>query len=261
VAGVLALCLVQLAPAIGRAWEELARIEWGVIAGSFGAFLQPALDAETLGQAARGSIVPVAMAVLATLASFLLAGALAYPGSIAFQLEPERFTGEHASGLLRAARGLLFLAARGLALLMRAVPEVAWVTVTAVFFTIGILPGVLALTLHSTGILARVFIERVDDVPYGSLEQGYSGSRLATMGYVALPRSLRSWGTYTFFQFESNVRAGVVVGMIGVGGLGDMFHSSYSYFAWNRAGTFALAMVLLTVLIDRTSRSLRLARV
>ena len=60
------------------------------------------------------------------------------------------------------------------------------------------------------------------------------------------------------FQFEVNVRAGVVLGIIGVGGLGDAFHTSLGNFnetSLPRAGTFLLAMVLLTVVVDRVSRT------
>jgi phosphonate transport system permease protein len=67
--------------------------------------------------------------------------------------------------------------------------------------------------------------------------------------------------TYSLFQFESNVRAGVVLGIIGSVGLGFEFTRKFEHFHFREASVDLLAMVLLTVLIDRGSRLLKLNRV
>ena len=146
------------------------------------------------------------------------------------------------------------LPARGVALVLRAVPEVAWLLVLAALFTLGPLPGVLAMGLHSGGVLARVFVERVDAVPHRRLEPAALGGRRGAFWYAAVPASLRDWTTYALFQLEVNVRMGVVFGIVGLGGLGDRFHSSLSRWNLPRAGTFLVAMVLLTAVIDRLAR-------
>ena len=199
--------------------------------------------------------MPLALGCLSTALATCVAAALAWPASRSFQLEPERFTGERTGGGTRAWRTLEVVLARTLALVLRAVPEVAWLLVLASFFTIGTLPGVLAMGLHSGGVLARVFVERVDAVPHRRLESGAIGGRFGAFLYGALPASARDWATYALFQLEINVRMGVVFGILGLGGLGDRFHSSLSRWYLSRAGTFLLAMVLLTVLIDRLARA------
>ncbi len=77
--------------------------------------------------------------------------------------------------------------------------------------------------------------------------------------YGALPTAWADWRTYAFFQFEVNMRTGVVLGMVGAGGLGDAFHSNLGW-SLERASTFLWAMVALTVLVDRISRWLQLRR-
>ena len=80
------------------------------------------------------------------------------------------------------------------------------------------------------------------------------------MSLYDMPAAWRDWKTYAFFQFEVNVRMGVVLGMVGAGGLGDAFQTNLLFRENHRAGTFLWAMVLLTVGIDRLSRRLLLVR-
>ena len=118
----------------------------------------------------------------------------------------------------------------------------------------GILPGILALAAHSTGILTRVFLESVDNLPASRMEKVSMGSLFTTYLYAAIPESSKDWINYASFEFEANVRAGVVLGILGIGGLGDAFHTSLSHWSLHRASTFLLLMVLLTLLIDRGTR-------
>jgi len=70
----------------------------------------------------------------------------------------------------------------------------------------------------------------------------------------------RDWLTYALFQFESNVRAAVVLGLIGVGGLGFQFNFNFEWFRFERAGTYLIMMILLTVIIDRSARMFKVSR-
>lgn len=257
--GALAALVVGAAWFLGPAWRtaarELERIEWGWIGNYLASLARLDLSPATLREVVLEARVPLALGFLSTALGTAVAAALAWPASRSFQLEAERFTGERTSRPARAARALELVLGRATALVLRAVPEVAWLLLLASFFTIGTLPGVLAMGLHSGGVLARVFVERVDAVPHRRLESGALGGRRGAFLYGALPASARDWATYALFQLEINVRMGVVFGILGLGGLGDRFHSSLSRWNLPRAGTFLLAMVLLTVLIDRLARA------
>ena len=147
-------------------------------------------------------------------------------------------------------------ATRLAATVLRGVPEVAWVWVLSLFFLPGIEAAVGAMLLHSAGILSRVFTETVDNVPYQELERSGAPSRGTAFVYAAVPRSWREWRSYALFQFESNVRAGVVLGIVGVGGIGFLFRRALQHGSMGRASTFLLATIVLTVSIDRMSRRL-----
>ncbi len=265
VVGAVALCLGAFAFSQRSAWSRAARelsyIEWPWIRDQLSRLASPDLSARTLGQALGGALLPLLLGLLCTACAVLLAGLAAYPMSSRFQLRSRQFTIESASALRRVWRGCVYAVARTTALVARATPEVAWLLVFAAVTRAGILPAFLALTLHSFGVLARVFTEAIDDVPARYLESHFAGPRGATFLYAAIPHSLRPWTAYAAFQLEVNVRAGVVLGIVGAGGLGDRFHTSISFWSLERASTFALAMVLLTLLLDRGARALRLAQV
>jgi phosphonate transport system permease protein len=143
----------------------------------------------------------------------------------------------------------------------RGVPEVMWAFLLIAFFGPGLVAGTLAIALHTLGVLGRVYGEAVDNLPLRRFEPVCGASRMVTYGAVAVPLVWRDWMSYAFFQFESNVRAAVVLGLIGVGGLGFQFAFNFEWFRFERAGTHLLAMIALTVLIDRASRLFKLGQV
>jgi phosphonate transport system permease protein len=209
----------------------------------------------------KSASVPLAIAIVGTLLGVVGAILLTYPHSLAFQLEPSQFTGETSHPLIRFLRFVQMAAARTLGLVARGVPEVMWAFLFIAFFGPGLVAGTIAIAIHSMGVLVRVFSETVDNIPYRRFEQSFMGSRMACFGVVAAPISWRDWMTYAFFQFESNVRAAVVLGIVGVGGLGFFFTFNFEWFRFEKAGTYLLMIIALTIGIDRISRMLKLSRV
>jgi phosphonate transport system permease protein len=260
VLAIVAGTLVDLWPSIQRVERELQRIDWDFVREFSGSLLVPDLGAETLGSLLHHSIVPIALALLATVSGTLGAGVLAYPGSVAFQIEAGRFTGERLPPALLALRWATLIASRLLALVLRAFPEVAWVVLLSVFWKQGITPCVIAVALHSTGVLHRVFTETTDNLSYQTLEHGHGPRRHDIFLYGALPRIWPDWRTYAFFQFEVNMRIGIALGTVGAGGLGERFRGNLDWRHFHTASSFLWAMVLLTVIVDRISRRLQLRR-
>lgn len=209
----------------------------------------------------RSALIPVGMAIIGTLMGVLAAMLLCYPHSVAFQLEAHRFTGESPALWQRVLRWLQAGLARCVALTSRAIPEVMWAMFFVAFFGMGVVAGAFAIAIHSMGVLVRVFGETVDNIPYRRFEQAFAGSRVACFGYSAVPHSWRDWMTYSFFQLESNVRAGVVLGIIGSVGIGFLFSFNFEHFHYEKAATNLIVIIALTVIIDRISRLLKLTRV
>ncbi|MDF1614053.1 PhnE/PtxC family ABC transporter permease [Desulfurivibrio dismutans] len=229
-------------PAAWRAWEEELShwFGWRVI---------------------KSAAVPLAMALVGTLLGVAAAGLLSYPHSFSFMWESSHFTGESPPWWLKLLRRLQMVIARLTGLISRGVPEVMWAFLFISFFGPGLLAGMMAIAIHSTGVLVRVFSESIDNIPYRRFEQSFSGSRAACFGLVAVPVAWRDWLTYSFFQFEANVRTAVVLGIVGAGGLGFQFSFNFEWFRFEKAATYLMMIIALTIIIDRISRLLRFSRV
>lgn len=235
----------------GQAWDNLRFFE---------RLLSPELEADFVWRVVQSASIPLAIAVIGTLLGAAVAIVLTRWHSASFQLFSARFTGETPAPWQRAIRAVQLAGARALAMVARGVPEVMWAFLLIAFFGPGLVAGTLAIAMHTLGVLGRVFGETVDNLPLSRFEPVCGASRQVTYAAVAVPLAWRDWMTYTFFQFESNVRAAVVLGLIGVGGLGFQFSFNFEWFRFERAGTYLIAMILLTMLIDRASRLLKLSR-
>ncbi len=209
----------------------------------------------------KSSSIPLAMAIVGTLMGVLAAMALTYPHSYAFMVESSHFSGESPPWWVRVQRMAQLVVAKGTGLISRGIPDVMWAFLFIAFFGPGLLAGTIAIAIHSMGVLVRVFSESVDNIPYRRFEQSFIGSRLNCFAYTAGAMSWRDWMTYSFFQFESNVRTAVVFGIVGVGGLGFFFTFNFEWFRFERAGTYLLMIIALTIIIDRISRMMNLSRV
>ncbi len=209
----------------------------------------------------KSASVPLAMAIVGTLLGVVLAVLISYPHSYSFMYESNQFTGEKHS-IFKKTIGLIQLSiAKLIGLISRGVPEVMWAFLFIAFFGPGILAGAIAIAIHSAGVLVRVFSESIDNIPYRRFEQSFSGSKITCFGFVAIPVAWKEWLTYSFFQFESNVRMAVVLGIVGAGGLGFAFSFHFEWFMFEQASTYLLMIIALTIVIDRISRRLNLSRV
>ncbi|MHC5066250.1 MAG: PhnE/PtxC family ABC transporter permease [Planctomycetota bacterium] len=209
----------------------------------FGDLLSP--DLSYLGQGLSASAVTLSMALIATFLATLAAAALAAPASRILGMAP------WIGGVLRFA-----------ATISRTIPEVFWALLLVSFLRHGSLPGMLALALHSGGLLLRLFTESVDAIPQRQLDavRDASASRSKTFVYAVLPRVAPHWIANAFFQLESNVRTSIVLGIVGAAGLGFQFKYAFEWFHFREAGTYLVLMVSFALLLDRLSRSLGFAR-
>ncbi len=226
----------------------------------FGGLLQP--DLSLLPHALASAVVPLSMAWLGTLFAAVLAGLFAFFGSQTLMRAAATFTGERVRAPARIAGRLAWGGTKALAILLRAVPDLVWAMLLMNFLRQGPLPGMLAILLHTLGLLLRLYAENVDATPLRRLEvvHATAGTRARTYLWGVVPASLGEWTTQAFLQFEANVRTGVVLGFVGAGGLGLQFQWNLGMFRLDRAAAYLIVMILLAVVLDRISRLLGMAR-
>lgn len=153
----------------------------------------------------------------------------------------------------------VLVGARGLLLLFRALGEPIWALLVLFVLFPGVLPGALALGLYNAGVLGRLLaevIENNDARPARALQtQGASPAQ--SFVYATLPQALPRYLSLVFYRGEVCLRASVIVGVVGAGGLGRRLSEELGRFDYGAVFATLLAYVVLTVLADWLSVVLR----
>ena len=108
----------------------------------------------------------------------------------------------------------------------RAINEMVFAMLFIVAVGLGPFAGVLALWVHTTGVLAKLFAEAVEAIDPRPVEgvRATGAHALEEILYGVIPQVLPLWISYALYRFESNVRSASVVGMVGAGGIGVILH-------------------------------------
>ncbi len=199
-------------------------------------FFPPDLAPAFVAKAAWGALQTFAVAAIGTLLAVVAGGALALPAAGRFGL---------------AAR----LAARFVLNLLRSVPELVWAALMVIAAGLGPFAGTLALALHTTGVLGRLYAESLENaapVAERALRDAGSG-RIAAFAYATLPLVTAQGVAYALYRLEMNIRMAAVLGFVGAGGLGQMLYFHLSIFQQAQAATLLGAMFLLVFAVDSLS--------
>ena len=204
-----------------------------------------------LAKVGWGTLETLAMSALGTLIAAVAGLALALPAS---RLESGSQPGSH-TGLTAWARSPTRLLLNAL----RSIPELVWAALLLISAGLGPMAGTLALALHTTGVLGRLFAESVENAPPGP------GQALRTQGvgrlriflYATLPQVLPQLMSYTLYRWENNIRAAAVLGVVGAGGLGQLLSFHMGLFQMGKTCTILGAMLLLVALVDALSYAAR----
>jgi len=143
--------------------------------------------------------------------------------------------------------------------LLRSVPELVWAALMVLAAGMGPFAGALALALHTTGVLGRLFaeaLENASDTPERALVEVGSG-RAAAFAYGRLPLITAQCLAYALYRWEMNIRMATVLGFVGAGGLGQMLYFHLSLFHQRQAATVLIAMFALVLVVDAASGRLR----
>lgn len=148
---------------------------------------------------------------------------------------------------------------RLLLLFTRAIPAPIWALIFLFVLFPGILPGAIALGIHNLGILGRLMAEvteNLDDRPAKSLTAlGASGAQVFLYG--VLPATMPKFIAYILYRWETCIRATVIVGLVGAGGLGRLLNEQISSFDYPGVVATLLCFICLTFAVDMVSAALR----
>jgi len=156
-------------------------------------------------------------------------------------------------------RGLMRLPVRFTVMFFRSIPEIVWALLFVRAVGLGPAAGVLAIGVTYGGMLGKVYseiLESGDTRPTTALLETGSG-RFAAFFYGMWPVALPELVSYTVYRWECAVRASVIMGFVGAGGLGLQMELSMRMLNGGEVSTILLVFLLLVVLADAVSALLR----
>ncbi|MGE0151873.1 MAG: phosphonate ABC transporter, permease protein PhnE [Reyranellaceae bacterium] len=141
----------------------------------------------------------------------------------------------------------------------RAINEMVFAMIFIVAVGLGPFAGVLALWVHTTGTLAKLFAEAVEAVDPRPVEgiRATGANQVEEIVYGIIPQVLPLWISFTLYRFESNVRSASVVGMVGAGGIGVILFDTLRGFQYPQACAVILIIIVSVTLIDMVSARIR----
>ena len=221
-------------------WGQFFSMEAVRSMGRFvGEFFPPDLSPAFLKRVGWGTLETLAMSALGTVIALVAGLALALPAS-------KRF--ENQRTLARSPTRLLLN-------VLRSIPELVWAALLLISAGLGPMAGTLALALHTSGVLGRLFAEAVENAPPGPAQalrtQGVGELRIYF--YATLPQVLPQLMSYTLYRWENNIRAAAILGVVGAGGLGQLLSFHMGLFQMGKTATVLAAMLLLVALVDSLS--------
>jgi phosphonate transport system permease protein len=154
---------------------------------------------------------------------------------------------------------VVYIAARGLLNLLRAVPELILGIVLVAAVGFGVLPGVLALGLHSVGMVGKFYAEALEQVDPGPVEavRSVGATPLQVIWYGMFPQIMPLLAGVTIYRWEYHFRASTVMGMVGAGGIGFELIGSLRIMQYREVSAILLVILAMVIAIDAFSSALR----
>lgn len=158
-----------------------------------------------------------------------------------------------------APNPLVYYLCRTILNLFRSISEmiIALLFVTAV--GLGAFSGVLALSVHSAGMMGKFFAEAIENIDEGQVEaiRAVGGSKWQIFRYAILPQVLPEFITTTLFRWETNIRSATVLGMVGAGGIGFDLITSVRLFQYQETSAIILMTLVTVIFIDQVNHYFR----
>ncbi|MGG1514313.1 phosphonate ABC transporter, permease protein PhnE [Paenibacillus oryzisoli] len=142
---------------------------------------------------------------------------------------------------------------------IRTIPEI----IMALIFIKAVGPnayaGVMALGLHSVGMLGKLYAEAIENMDMGPTEAmtAVGANFWQRMSFAVIPQVIPDFISYTLYRFEINVRSATLLGIIGAGGIGTPLIFALNARQWPRVGIILIGIIVTVSIIDYISGTLR----
>lgn len=201
------------------------------------------------GEGYTGELVEtIAIATWGTFSAVIAALPAAFLGSG----RAMRVIASGSSGGRRSLRGAVVFLTRRSFDVARGFNEVVMAMIFVAVLGLGPFAGVLALFVHTYGVLGKVFseaIESADDRPVEGV-QSTGAAPLQVLSIAFMPQILPYVASQSLLRFESNVRGATILGVVGAGGIGQMLMDKFSAYEYREVATMMIIIIVVVTLID-----------
>ena len=163
-----------------------------------------------------------------------------------------------ASQNLTQSKGVVFFTRR-LMEFFRTVPELVFALIFVVAFSLGPLPGILALAIHTAGALGKLFgevVENIDMKPVDGVVAA-GGNWFHKIRFAVLPQVASNFASYALLRFEINVRGASVLGFVGAGGIGQTLLEVIRKFYYADVSALLVMIIATVMIIDAVTERIR----
>ncbi|MFS0675041.1 phosphonate ABC transporter, permease protein PhnE [Ornithinibacillus sp. 179-J 7C1 HS] len=153
----------------------------------------------------------------------------------------------------------IYVATRTILNLLRTIPDLVLAVIFVGLFGIGVFPGILALIVFSLGILAKLISETIESVDMNPLEamRASGAGTLQMIYYGLIPQVMPQYTSLVLYVFEINIRASVVLGYVGAGGIGLVLNQQIGFYNYPNAMAIIIMIFVVVLVIEYISNKLR----
>ena len=154
---------------------------------------------------------------------------------------------------------MVWFIGRVILILSRSINTVIWGLLFVAIFGPGPIAGICAVTARSTGFIAKLVAEAIEEVDYGPIEaiESTGASKLQVLSSAIWPQVQPVLIGTAIYRWDINVREASVLGFVGAGGIGLQLNASINQFAWNQVLLILCAILVLVVVSELVSAAVR----
>jgi phosphonate transport system permease protein len=242
-------------PALMKGWGNMWVYVRGNPAIADSGFFPPRLAGGGLVRYLASMLETVQMAFLA----LLLSVAIAFPLSFLASRNTLEIIFPGGRRWARVARAACYGSVRLAANLARSINELVWALIFVSAVGLGPMPGILALGVHTSGVLVKLFSEGIEGAQREPIDAlvATGASFPKTIRYAVIPQITPFVVSMVLYRFESDVRSATILGFTGAGGIGVFLYDKLRSYENADVTTILLIVIATVALIDRVSAVIR----
>ncbi|NBB93639.1 MAG: phosphonate ABC transporter, permease protein PhnE [Gammaproteobacteria bacterium] len=142
---------------------------------------------------------------------------------------------------------------------LRTLPDLFWAMLFATAVGFGPVAGALALSVFTIAVISKLWSESLESIDMGLPEavRAVGGTWLQMLRFGAVPQAMQTYVSYALYAFELNVRASMVLGLVGAGGIGMILETQRANFEYERVALIVLVVLVAVLIIEEISEAIR----